>query len=241
MRWKREVMMKALTILLAALALALFAACGDDDDTGDETASPGESETETAPAEPTTPAPATGECEPNTAQPAASGDLTWDAVLPETIPAPEGWIVADAEGDAPLLAVSNPVGIVGTIELLQFEVPFEPSGGYDAMTDWATDFYQGVQVDRDAPGLTFALDNPEPVVFGEFCGMAYGYTITNEDDTVIERYAGRATFDAAKLYLVVALYDEAIAAEQGFQSPDALAEYEPSLTPLVESLEVPAD
>ncbi|HUF54463.1 MAG TPA: hypothetical protein VMR52_11915 [Dehalococcoidia bacterium] len=234
--------MKALLMLLAALAVALFAACGDDDDDDDdagETTSPDASET--APAEPTTPAPATGECEPNTAQPAAGGDLTWDAVLPATIPAPEGWVVADAEGDAPLLAVSNPVGIVGTVELLQFDLPFEPSGGFEAMADWADGLYGGVQIDRDAPGLNISLDEPAPVSFGEFCGISYGYTITNEDGAVIERYEGRATFDAAKLYLVVALYDQAIAAEQGFQSAEALAEYEPFLTPLVESLEVPAD
>ena len=234
--------MKTILMISAALAMMLFAACGDDDDDTDGgTASPGETATETVPAEPTTPAPATGECEPNTEQPAATGDLTWEAIVPETIPAPDGWAVTDAEGDAPLLAVSNPVGIVGTVELLQFELPFDASGGFEAMSDWAEGFYQGVQSDRQAPGLTFVLDQPAPVTFGEFCGMAYGYTITNEDEAVIERYAGRATFDATKLYLVVALYDEAIASEQGFQSAEALAEYEPSLTPLVEALRVPAD
>ncbi|MEX0683070.1 MAG: hypothetical protein WD904_11890 [Dehalococcoidia bacterium] len=230
--------MKLILLAITLVAAALLAACGDDDDSGS-------TPTPTPTPLVVTPTPAVTEpgdpCAPNVAGPAASGDLTWEAILPAEIPAPEGWTVADAEGDAPLLAAHDGTGVVGTIELLQFEVPFNPEGGYPALEAWASDFYEDVQVDRTDPGLGFALDTPTPVAFGDLCGMAYGYTITDDTDTVIERYAGRATFDSAKIYVVVALYDASIAEEMGFRSAEALAAYEPSLTPLVESLNVPVE
>jgi hypothetical protein len=230
--------MKLLSLFIALIVVSFLAACGDDDDSASETSAPAET-TPAIEASPTEPPQATGDCAPNTAGPAAARDLTWDAIVPASIPAPDGWSVEGAEGDAPLLAVSNGEDVVGTIELLKFEVPFEPSGGYEAMETWVDIFYHGVQTDREAVGLNISLDNPDPVPFGGFCGMAYGYTVFDDEDVPIERYAGRATYDPTNLYLVVAIYDEALAEEMGFQSLEALTEFEPSLTPLVESLDVP--
>jgi len=231
--------MKLFLLTLTVLAGAFLAACGDDDDgPGDSTPTPDESgplptptPAVTAPGDP---------CEANLLAPAASGDLAWDAIVPAAIPAPEGWAVSDAEGDAPLLAVNDGAAVVGTLELLQSEVPFNPAGGYPNLEGWADDFYAGVQLEREAVGLNIALDDRAPAPFGDFCGMGYGYTVTDDAGAVVERYAGRATFDSAKLYLVVGLYDAA-APETGFQSVEALAAFEPSLTPLVEALSVPAD
>lgn len=239
--------MKLFLMTMTILAGLSVASCGDDDDdSGEPTPTPSAEQPTATPAvtEPGDP------CEANLQGPAATGDLTWDAIVPAEIPAPEGWTVSDAEGDAPLLAVNDGTSVVGTLELLQFEVPFDPGGGYPNLEEWANEFYESTQTDRVAgigsgqgganPGLTIAFDQQAPAPFGEFCGMAYGYTVSDESGAVIERYDGRVTFDSAKIYLIVGLYD-ASAPETGFQSAEALAAYEPSLTPLAAALNVPAD
>jgi hypothetical protein len=242
-------LLPAVLVLLAVLAIA----CGDDDDDGNggDDGSPTASAAATLP----TPTPAVTQegdpCGPNLATPASSGELTWEAIAPAEVPAPEGWTVSDAEGDAPLLAVNDGSGVVGTLELLQFEVPFNPNGGYPEFEVWVDDFYQETQTDRVAgigsgqgganPGLTIVFEQHTPAPFGEFCGIAYGYTITDQSGAIIERYAGRATFDSTKIYLVVALYDAALGGEMGFVSAESLAAYEPFMTPLAESLSVPAE
>ena len=228
------------TVLFGALAVA----CGDDDDdsgptpTSAPTASPAFSILSPSP----TPRPA-DDCSVNTAEPATSAEtLTWEAVLPREAPAPSGYAIEEAEGEGPFLNVSQGDSVVGSLELLQFEIPFDAAEGHPALEDWAEHFYAGVQTDREAVGLTFDIDDLTPAFFGDYCGIAYAYTVTDEAGTVVERFVGRGTFDSTRLYLTTAYYDASLAPEGiGFTTPEALAGFEPGMTPLVEALTIPAD
>jgi hypothetical protein len=177
----------------------------------------------------------------NLAGPAGPDPLTWNAVLPEAIPAPDGYTVQRGEGEAPFLTVLEGDVAIGSIELLQFELPagFDPQAGFEMLRLWAEDFYANVRPEREAEGGTFAPDDPEQAAFGSFCGASYWYTVSSPEGEEIERYAGYVTFDDAKLYLVVALYDAAQPG-RGFSSREALGGYEPGLGELVASLLVPA-
>lgn len=236
----KTVNMKPFLLLIALLGLTLVAACGDDDNSASETPASNESATESA--EPTTPAPATGECAPNTGSPFVPGDLTWDAVLPATVPAPDGWSLS-ADGDNPqLLAVTDDTdAAVGTVSLSQSNIiKFVPSDGYEGLVAWANHEVQALEIGRTGDNLTTTVDELQEVSFGDFCGIAYGYTVTDGDGAVVARYAGRATYDASMVYKIVALYEASGDDDRSFASAEALATYEPFLTPLVESLNVPA-
>src|SRR5687767_10682692 len=119
--------MRKLLGFTPVLILAAVAACGGDDD-DDDTDSPSASQTVAA-TRSGGPTPTPGEA---TAQPvdctanvdvATEDDLTWDSVAPDEFPAPEGYEVRDAEGDAPLLEVLKDGEAVGNVELLQFGLP----------------------------------------------------------------------------------------------------------------------
>ncbi|HEY5638521.1 MAG TPA: hypothetical protein VIW01_00540 [Dehalococcoidia bacterium] len=235
--------MKALIPVTVLAAAILFAACGDDDDGGATDAPTGTAPGVTATEAPTGSPGQSGECAGNVAELAAAGPITWDVILPADVPAPEGWSVGDAEGDAPFLEVGKDGEAVGSLELLQFEVPFDAAGGYDELDAWVNaEFYPGVVADRAAVGLTAELDATTPVAFGGFCGIAYSFSVTDSNGALTERFSARATFDSENLYLVTATYDAAVAGEGiGFQTAEVLIEYEPGLTRLVEALDLPVE
>ncbi len=235
--------MKALIPATVVAAAILFAACGDDDDGGATGAPTGTAPGATATEAPTGSPGQSAECADNVAGPAAAGPITWNAILPADVPGLEGWSVADAEGDAPFLEVSEDGEAAGSLELLQFEVPFDAAGGYDELDAWANaEFYPGVVADRAAVGLTAELDATSPVGFGSFCGIAYSFSVFDSNGALTERFSARATFDSENLFLVTATYDAAVAEEGiGFRTAEALVEYEPGLTQLVEALVFPAE
>lgn len=238
--------MRNLLWLTPVLLLATLAACGDDDDDGDAE-SPSASQTVAAtrsggptatPGEPTA---QTVDCTPN-AQVATEDDLTWDDIAPDDFPAPEGYDVQDAEGDAPLLEVLKDGEAVGNVELLQFGLPdtLDPALGFNGLENWASGFYDSVGTERELAGLTLEPDTPTPASFGEYCGAAYGYTVTNEDDEIVERYVGAATYDPERIYLIIALYDE-VNPETSWASAADLETYAPSLRELAGELDFPPD
>jgi hypothetical protein len=236
--------MRHLLIATTLLLAAVFAACGDDDDDGATDGTPTPTASAAFSLLTTTPTPRPfDDCSVNMAEPATTTDaLTWEAVLPADIPAPSGYAITEAEGEGPFLNVSQDGTVVGSLELLQFEIPFDAADGYAALEAWAEHFYAGVQTDREAVGLNFDIDELTPVFFGDYCGIGYAYTVTDAAGTLTERFNGRGTFDGTKLYLITAFYDVTSASEGiGFTSPDALEGFEEGLDPLVESLNVPAD
>ncbi len=248
--------MRKLLVIAPLLLLAVVMACGGDDDddttsgspTTDASASAGASGTPgaTGSAGPTAvPGSATArpvDCTPNT-EVAADADITWADILPDgDLPAPPGYSVADAEGDAPLLTVTTDAAVAGNVELLQFGLPdgFNPDQGFNALEAWAEGFYTGLRAEREVDGATLEGDVPHPAPFGEYCGVAYGYTVESEDGDVIERYAGYATYDPEKLYLFVAIYDEANE-ETSWTSPGVLENYGPGMAELAAALNFPPD
>jgi hypothetical protein len=237
--------MRTLLWLTPILTLAALAACGDDDD--DDAASPSASQTVAAtrsggptptPGEPTS---QTVDCTPN-AEIATEDDLTWDDLAPDDLPAPEGYEVQDAEGDAPLLEVLKDGETVGSAELLQFRLPdnLDPDLGFNGLENWANEFYDSVGTERELAGLTLEPETPLPSSFGEYCGASYGYTVTNEDGEVVERYIGVATYDPERIYLTTAIFDE-LNPETSWASVEDLEAYAPSLRELAGALSFPPD
>ncbi len=230
--------MRKLILISAATLALLVIACGGDDD-GDTTATP----TTAASAEPTasTGGQSPGECA-DLQFPITAGELAWALVLPDQLPDLGDYTIEDAEGDAPLINVLKGGDVIGTIELLQF-----PADGnvdvtkavVEGLQEWAEGFYASVATDRESAGGTFESDDPEEASLGEACGVRYGYTVTDDSDEVIESYAGYVTHDGDRMFLFVAIYDAAIAEEQGFASASALQEFEPEFKTLMASLDIP--
>jgi hypothetical protein len=170
--------------------------------------------------------------------------------LPDEVPAPEGWSVQPAEGEGPFLTVSDGEQAVGSLELFQTplgtltEPPFDPQRGLVALQEWALDFYRSVREDREltfGEEYVFEQEEPEPADAGGFCAVRYSFTGTLNDE-VSDRVVGYATYDRENLYLFVASYDAANAAEAiGFAGRDKLEEYVPALGELVEALRLPAE
>lgn len=229
-------------IITLTVAAAVFAACGDDDDSTGPTPTPSSGATQgpTASAS-AAPTDSPADCAVLDS-PLGGGDLTWDQLLPAEMPDLGDYTVEDAEGDAPLISVLQGGDAVGTVELLQFPV----TGNVDvtrptieALQDWAERFYDDVAPEREAAGGTLTGDEPAEASIGEACGISYGYTVTDDSETVIERYAGYVTHDGDRMLLFVALYDAAISEEQGFRTAEALEGFEPELAKLMEALTFP--
>jgi len=236
--------MRNILWLTPVVILAALAACGgDDDDAESPSASQTVAATRSGGPTPTPGAPTsqTVDCSPN-AEVATEDELTWDDIAPDDFPAPEGYEVQDAEGDAPLLDVLKDGEAVGSVELLQFSLPdnLDAELGFNGLENWANEFYDSVGTERELAGLTLEAETPAPVPFGEYCGAAYGYTVTNEDDEVVERYVGVATYDPERIYLTIALYDE-VNPETSWESAEDLEAYAPSLRGLAEELNFPPD
>ena len=222
-------MKKLVLSIAAAAAISAVVACGGDDEPASQTPAPSGSPTE---------APSTADCSANLAT--SVGEIGWEDILPEgSLPAPDGWTTADAEGDAPFLAVSEGGQFVGFVELLSFPMD-PPIGSFEALQAWAAEFYAGIEPDREieyGEGYTVQARDPEPVRVGSFCGIAYGFSGTDENGEEVDRVAGIATFDAdGDLFLIAARYDAVLAGEEGFADAGSLAVYEPYLVDLAEDL-----
>jgi hypothetical protein len=158
--------------------------------------------------------------------------------------------VQPAEGEGPLLSVSDGARVVGTVELLQFPLdtitqpPFDPQRGLGALQAWAEAHYDSVREDREltfGEEYVFEQDEPEPADAGDFCAVRYRFRGTLNDVVVQDLTIGYATYDAENLYLIVAAYDSANAGEGiGFLDPASLEEYDSSLAALIEALTLPA-
>lgn len=237
--------MKTLALIAFGL-LALFAtACGDDD-SGD-----GGPPTYTAPATdgatPTgqaTDGTGGGDCDANVETPPASGDLSWEAILPDEMPEMGAFTIDDAEGDAPFVNVLRDGEAVGSLELLQFPLDglLDPAEGFPGLEAWVQSNYESIRADREisAPGSLFEESDTAPVPWGDFCGIAYGFTVASPGGEVTELTTNHATFDGGKLYIIAAFYDAAQPGF-GFGSPEVLGEFQDALRALVESLDVPAE
>jgi hypothetical protein len=223
-----------------AIAAAIFAGCaGDDDTTGPTTPTSTATDRESASA---SAAPTGSPTDCTVLGTATGGDLTWDQLLPAGLPDLGQYGVEHAEGDAPLINVLQEGEVAGTVELLQFPV----TGNVDvtrpnieALKDWAERFYDDVAPEREAAGGILTGDEPADARIGEACGVSYGYTVVDESETVIERYAGYVTHDGDRMFLFVALYDAAISEELGFGTVEALEGFEPEFAKLMESLAFP--
>ena len=231
--------MRRLAVFVFVLVLAGFA-CGDDDDDGTESPGASPSGVVTTAAGPTDGGEVVN-CSPNLEATAIEGDASWEAVLPDVIPAPPGYTVVDAEGAGPFLDVLRGDERVGSVELLSFELPedFDPQLGFNALESWVTEFYDGIEADRTAadPSIDFTRDEPEPAQFGELCGVAYGFTV-EKDGTVTERTIGHTTFDSEGLVIAGATYNVADP-ETAWTDLAALRDYEPFFRELVAQLRVP--
>lgn len=236
-------MMRALGMILIGL---LFWACGDDEEEPGTTTETPSTATRTATRSPAgTASPSGGACEANLEVAPIGDGLTWEEILPPTVPAPPGWEVQAGEGEAPFLEVSREGEFAGFVELLQLLLPdgFDPEDGIGSLAAFAEELYEGVEADRQAAnGESYELEGEEPeeVPFGEFCGIRYGFTGT-QDAAVLDRLVGFATFDRGSLFLVVASYDAGIAEEQGFRDAPDVDEYAPFLEDLVERLRMPPE
>lgn len=231
--------MKTTALLVLPVLLLVFAACGDDDGASPPTDAPTATPTGQATGDP-----GGGECAANTESPAASGDLTWAAILPDALPEMGSFTVADAEGDAPFVNVLKEGEAVGSLELLQFPLDglLDPAEGFPGLEAWVQSYYESVRADREAsaPGSAFDERDTAPAPWGDFCGIAYGFTVTSPGGEVTELTTNHATFDEGNLYVIAAFYDAAQPGF-GFASPEALSEFQDALRALVESLTVPAE
>ncbi len=231
---------------LATVALAIAACNGADDAPAATPTSPADATptaTTAPPEESPTAEPAVADCLPNLAS-QGGGEITWQQIVPDSIPAPEGWEVRDDSGGGPFLAVFSGAERLGTLELLSFplEPDFNPQLGFAELEEWLDAFYSDIEADRAAgygEGYSFEAHTPQPVSFGSFCGIRYGFTGILNGET-FERFIGHASFDATNLYIVTAFFDSATAAEGiGFRDEASLQAYEESLTELIESLTFP--
>jgi hypothetical protein len=223
--------------VVASLLVLTFAACSDDDNggaSGGVTASP---------------VPDPGPCLPNVEASPPDGGLTWQAIVPEPIPAPQGWSVQPDEGEGPFLSVSNGSQTVGTVELLTIPLdtltdpPFDPQRGLGELQEWAEAFYDVTREDREqefGEGYAFEQDEPEPTDAGGFCAVRYAYR-GSMDGRVLDRGVGYATYDSENLYLFFASYGSAnAAAGLGFLNAEDLETYAPFLDQMVLALRLPA-
>lgn len=220
---------RGLLFVVIALALVALAACGGDDsgDGDDATPTPG-----------TTPGPEN--CGPN--METAVGETSWLELFPGQVYEEDAWRVLRGQADSPFLSVSLDREVVGSIELLQFplESSFDPEAGIEALEEWTSEYYAGVEEDRTGAYESYVLESraPEAANVGTFCGIAYGYTGTDGGE-VVDRLAGYATFDRGNLYLMVAQYDAGQAGELGFQDPETLQEFEPVFANMAPQLSLP--
>jgi hypothetical protein len=144
--------------------------------------------------------------------------------------------------------VSDGEQAVGAVELLAFplssltEPTFDPQRGLAALQGWAEAMYNSVREDRElsfGESYVFERDEPEPTDAGQLCAVRYAFrgTINSE---VQDRVIGYATYDSQNLYLFVASFDAANAAEGiGFLDPESLERYASSLGDLVVLLSLP--
>ncbi len=227
---------------LAFAVSLLMAACGGD---GGENATPTAGPPTLSPTVAASATPA-ADCAANLAAAPRSGDVTWEEILPDAIPAPEGWEVRKGEGEGPFLTVLDGDVAVGLVELLQFPLgaDFDPEAGAAAFAVFTEEYYDSIEADRKAYyGESYVLEGGEPVAapFGKFCGIGYGFTGT-QDGEVLDEVAAFATYDRSTMYLVVASYDVGLVSEGlAFKTVEALRQYEPSLGELVAALRVPAE
>jgi hypothetical protein len=229
---------RALFVAVSLLILAA-AACSDDSSNG---SAPSVSLT-------TSPLPDPGPCLPNLEATPPAGGLTWQGIVPDPIPAPEGWSVKLVEGEGPFLSVSDGSQAVGTVELLTFPIasltdpPFDPQRGLGALQDWAETYYDLTREGREqefGEEYVFEQDEPEPGDAGGLCAVRYAFRGTMNGE-ILDRVVGHATYDSENLYLFVTSYDSAnAAAGQGFLDPEALEAYAPFLGRLVAGLRLPA-
>jgi hypothetical protein len=232
------VKVSAVFLFLAVLVLATLA-CGDSDDSS----GPNFSGAPTV-----SPVPDPGPCTPNLEASPPPGGLTWEAILPAEIAAPPGWTVRKAEGEGRFLEVSDDQQVVGTVELLALplssltETAFNPQRGLADLQVWAEAMYNSVREDREltfGETYVFEQDEPEPGDAGQLCAVRYAFRGTFNDE-VQDRVVGYATYDSSNLYLFVAQYDAADAAEGiGFRDARELEEYAPFLGELVTALSLP--
>ena len=210
---------RATAALLAALALA--AGCGDDDDA----ASPPPTST-TAPA----PTPA----------------IDWASV--DTVDLGDGWSLADAEGNAPLVAIVRDGAQVGIVELHSFPVDSLDAvaealaeGEDAALAAHADDFVTALAADRAAgcgEDYEFVAEPVELLDAGDGRAVRYGFTGGPPGEPVSERTVQWAALRGDVLVLAqVSAYDaDACVSTEGAELTVAdLAEVEPRLAPAIEA------
>ena len=204
--------------LLLALAL-VAAACSDDDDA----------------APPTT----------TTTAPAPAVAIEWNSL--GTVDLGDGWSLADAEGDAPIVAIRRDGEPVGIIELLMFPVDSLDAvadnlddGEDAALAAHAAEFLDALGADR-AEGCGddygFVIEPAELFDAGDGRAVRYGFTGAPPGEPVSERTIQWAAVRDDRLVLVqVSAYDPGACVAPGEELTVAdLAEVEPLLAPAIEA------
>lgn len=178
--------------------------------------------------------------------------------------APAGWTVQPCEGEGPLLCIMEGNELVGRIELnvthLETRPDFQETLKKQGLTPTSIDYknpehaqkiaaamrvfvedYHGVfeqdRAQRYKDEATYTRMETQDAQVGVMPGVRYGFTVTDKDQKVLERWISFAAFDGTLFYILVPHYDPD--SFFSFKSDEDLREFEPYLPKLMANLRLP--
>lgn len=193
-----------------------------------------------------------------------AADNPWKTALTDGAIDLPSWTLEPCEGMAAFLCVYDAAGdLVGTVELQSWqlqertdwahhlaEAGLEPSHFnhqdsaqqkqlHAALTLWVEDFYATVQQDwASAYGEAIAFKSQAPVALnlGNYAGLAYGFSGTQNDGTIQQHTIGYVTFDGEWLHIVTTAAPNQEA--PGFMTVEQLQIFQPDFTQIIRNLKL---
>lgn len=183
----------------------------------------------------------------------------WKSILGKTT-TPPGWKVAPCQGNTPLLCVSSPQELVGTVYMEVYPLAMEPnfqkmlvSAGIPpnakvdlqnpnyqtqvliALNTWIADYYAALS--KELKG-GYSLQPPQQIPFGMLHGMRYELAIKKPDGGVEKQNIGYVAFDGSSLYVIHTAFDPAVKTGK-FDKVENLSAFEFYLNSIVADLRLP--